>query len=786
MSFQRRISLLSLSTVACLSFVGCFQQGGEPQPEIEARSLVAFGSCEDLLSYARTQIQADLERSYEQGGKGGFLPGVGTSGGAALPGMPEGPMDEGPGANDNAESDATAGADVQPKNPGASPESSSPSKDHSGTNNQEQGVDEADLVKTDGDRIFTLSQGVLRIADLRGERSTITDRVQVRKTNQYGSNEMLIHGDRILVMQTGGMLDHHPMSGQGRPGVFLYEIDASVPGQAKVVRELVVEGQYISARKTGSLIRVVLRKSTNALDIKSPWAFLNNSGVNNTVPDEPPQGMPGNPGSPQTQPGTSIPNSPGQAGAFEPRQMDFQARWEQAVAQARLHNNGVLSAMQASDLLPDYQFRDLGDPSRNSEGSLAPCEHTMRPGVESGIEMLSVLSFDLNAGLSPGESTSVMASGSTVYASTSSIYVATHPQRNSMMVDTDAVGINPGPVGVDPDEGVAMTSGGSMEPQIEARQAQIVPQNDSTTTSGRVTYIHKFDLSNALRAQYRASGQVDGELLNQFAMSEHKGILRVGATRYRKGAWQPTDSFVATLQEQGDKLQELGRVGELGKTEMIRSIRFMGDMAYVVTFRQTDPLYTVDLSVPQTPVVLGELKIEGYSAYLHPLAPGYLLGVGRDADKEGRLKGMQVSIFDVRNPQTPTRVHNYTLANASSQVEWDHRAFLHWPKTKSLVLPVRSWGVDSTTGDEQGFSGVYLLGVDAVEGIKLRAKIQHPANKGPSGIDPEALPEKATFRWTPPIERSLVVGDSLWTMSSGGLKSCSIVDGVDREWLGFR
>lgn len=770
----RRISILSLSTVACLHLAGCFQQGDDPQPEIEARSLVAFGSCEDLLSYARVQIQAQLEKRYEQQypGGAGFFPGgttgaPGGTGGVGMPGMPEGPMDDTAGINENAGANGTAGTADQAEGKGASPGAASPSKDHSGTNNQEEGVDEADLVKTDGRRIFALSNGVLRIADLSEERSVLTDRVQVKTSNQYGRSEMLIHGDRVLVMQLGGMLDFDPKSGQGRPGVFMYEIDASVPGQAKVVRELVVEGQYVSARKTGSLIRVVLRKSTNALDLKSPWDFFSSSGVDNKYPDEAPQGIPGNPGTPATQPGTSLPPPPAQARSLATRQIDPKLRWEQAVSQARLHNDGVLNAMQASDLLPDYQFRDLGEPSRNSEGTLTPCEHTMRPGVESGVDLLSVLSFDLSAGLAPGESTSLMATGSTVYASPSSIYVATHPQQDFIATEDDAVGVNVAP-------GVAV------EPAPQARQAQLAPQKESP--SGRVTYIHKFDLSKALRAQYRASGQVDGELLNQFAMSEHKGILRVGATRYRQGAWEPTDSFVATLQEQGDKLQELGRVGELGKTEMIRSIRFMGDMAYVVTFRQTDPLYTVDLSVPQTPVVLGELKIEGYSAYLHPLAPGYLLGVGRDADKEGRIKGMQVSIFDVRNPQAPTRVHNYTLANASSQVEMDHRAFLHWPQTKSLVLPVRSWAFDPTTGGEKGFSGAYLLGVDAQEGIKLRAKIQHLPDTNPSDNKPDGYPT----RRSPRIERSLVVGDSLWTMSGLGLKSCSIVDGAQREWLEFR
>lgn len=140
------------------------------------------------------------------------------------------------------------------------------------------------------------------------------------------------------------------------------------------------------------------------------------------------------------------------------------------------------------------------------------------------------------------------------------------------------------------------------------------------------------------------------------------------------------------LAQRNASLTEIGRVDGLGKGERIHSVRFIGAGAYVVTFRQTDPLYTLDLKDPRRPRLTGELKITGYSAYLHPTADGRLLGVGQDADTSGRTSGLQISLFDVSGE--PRRVGARKLPGTSSRAEFDPHAFLYWPETGLTVVPV--------------------------------------------------------------------------------------------------
>ena len=149
-------------------------------------------------------------------------------------------------------------------------------------------------------------------------------------------------------------------------------------------------------------------------------------------------------------------------------------------------------------------------------------------------------------------------------------------------------------------------------------------------------------------------------------------MLRVVSTESPAwwGSGGETESFLTTLRPSDGTLVQAGRVGGLGKGERVYSVRFVGDTGYVVTFRQIDPLYTLDLSRPEQPRVLGELKIPGYSAYLHPIGEDLLLGVGQDVDeKTGRPLGTQLSIFDVSDLRKPTRLHTQHLGQGWSEAE---------------------------------------------------------------------------------------------------------------------
>jgi uncharacterized secreted protein with C-terminal beta-propeller domain len=188
-------------------------------------------------------------------------------------------------------------------------------------------------------------------------------------------------------------------------------------------------------------------------------------------------------------------------------------------------------------------------------------------------------------------------------------------------------------------------------------------------------------------------------------------------------------------------LQQVGHLGGLGRGERIYAVRFVGPTGYVVTFRQTDPLYVVDLRDPAQPRVTGELKINGYSAYLHPAGNGRLIGVGQDADDSGRRTGMQVSLFDVADPTQPTRVARYTVPGGYTDAEFDPHAFLYWQPTGLLVVPVVTPGGSITNADLADALALRLSGASITPGGKVT---------GPPGEQ---------------IRRSLVIGDVLWTIS---------------------
>jgi uncharacterized secreted protein with C-terminal beta-propeller domain len=268
----------------------------------------------------------------------------------------------------------------------------------------------------------------------------------------------------------------------------------------------------------------------------------------------------------------------------------------------------------------------------------------------------------------------------------------------------------------------------------------------TTSSEPSTTRIHRFSIADPDAARYEGSGSVPGHLLNQFSMSESDGVLRVASTI----DGPPSESVVTTLRVDGSALPELGHVGGLGAGERIYAVRFLGQLGYVVTFRQTDPLYVVDLRDPARPVVRGELKIPGYSAYLHPVGDGLLLGVGQDADAGGRVRGAQVSLFDVSDPAAPARLASAPLGAGWSEVESDHHAFLWWPATSLAAVPVQPDGV-------VGFR------VTRSEGVRPVGRV-------------------VSHGWT---RRAVVVGDRLLTVSDQGVASADLATLTERAFVPF-
>ena len=243
-------------------------------------------------------------------------------------------------------------------------------------------------------------------------------------------------------------------------------------------------------------------------------------------------------------------------------------------------------------------------------------------------------------------------------------------------------------------------------------------------------------------------------------------MLRVASTALTSSAEGTTsESFVSVLRLEGGGMPIAGQVGGLGKEERIYAVRFIGPLAYVVTFRTVDPLYVVDVSDPLRPAVTGELKIEGYSAYLHPIDPTHLIGVGQDVTEEGRRAGTQVSVFDVGNPAAPTRTAKHALGTgSSSEVEFDPHAFLYWAPTGTTVLPIVSSTAENRT------TGAVVLRT-AADRITEQGRLTHDGR-------PTSSAERVRS-----IRRSFVVGSSLYTVSSAGILVNDLGSLAEQQWL---
>jgi uncharacterized secreted protein with C-terminal beta-propeller domain len=473
---------------------------------------------------------------------------------------------------------AAAGAADAPR-PGGQEglDSGSVGPGETGTNVQEVGVDEPDLLKTQAGRVVVVQDERLFVVDV----TSATPRKLGSVTLPMGTaSELLLSGDRALVLGTSWGAVADPSTGSaevappGHSSALLTVVDLTTPTHPTVIRTHELEGAYLSAREHDGVARIVL----------------------------------------QTTPAAAADN-------------------------------------RAADWLPQRISRDAAGRVVDT-APLLECGDVRHPAEPSGVGLLTVLTLDLH---NPDvlESVAVAADGDMVYASTDRLYVAT-------------------------------TRGGwVMREAVWSSDAQ---------AGGVRTDIHAFDLTDRTGTSYVASGDVDGWLLSRWAISEYDGLLRVATTRgsqWGVNADAPeTDAAVTVLAEHGDHLEAIGSVGGLGEGEQVRAVRWFGDVATVVTFRQTDPLYTVDLADPTQPRVLGELKVPGYSAYLHPLGDGLLLGVGQDATAEGRVLGTQVSTFDLSDLAAPKAVDTVMEPRSYSEVEHDSRQFTYLPDERTAVLPV--------------------------------------------------------------------------------------------------
>ena len=284
------------------------------------------------------------------------------------------------------------------------------------------------------------------------------------------------------------------------------------------------------------------------------------------------------------------------------------------------------------------------------------------------------------------------------------------------------------------------------------------------------TSIHRIHIEGA-EIEYVASGEVPGMVLNQFSMDEYDGYFRVATTT--QGETTGNNVYILDM-----NLNIVGLLENLAPGEMIYAARFMGDRGYLVTFKQVDPLFVIDLSDPSNPRELGYLKVTGYSGYLHPYDETHLIGIGKETTDAGEFawyQGVKISLFDVTDVNNPLEISKLEIGDrgTDSPVLWDHKAFLFDKSRNLMVMPILEAKVDETKYSEEDlvwaygepvWQGAYVFRVSLDTGISLQGRITH--------IENVAEPEKEYYYYYSPfaVERSLYIEDVLYTISQAKIK----------------
>ncbi len=562
----------------------------------------------------------------------------------------------------------------------------------SSTNTQEQGVDEADIVKTDGQFIYVLRDGELIIVDsLPVEDAHVVSRTTIEG---YGV-DMFVRGNRVMIFSSVWVEDPPTDPGDeeepidpiddinagsrlavdiaiaslwwptGTLNVKVTVLDISDRAAPELIHESYLEGSYIQSRAIGGQVYVILDNTPRAPFFLAPIVLRKRD-----------------------------PNG-----------------W--AAAQQLIDD---LAAADPESYLPRFRSRDLTDQGwvEQTGNLLIDCSSLYKMPDDDFLNMTSVLSFDMDADQigGPADSATVFGNVYTVYASTDNIY--------------------------------------------------LVGQEWSET--GDTATIHKLALGADIT--WQASGEVPGQVLNQFSLDEHGDQFRIATT---ENDWSDgrnhTENHLFVMTQQGDTLNVVGDVS-MAPDERIFSARFFDDHAFVVTFRQIDPLFAIDLTDPRDPQIMGELKVTGFSSYLHPVGDDHLLAIGRDADENGRVNGLQVSLFDVSDLNNPSLVDSYLITPEGgwswSAAEWDHHAFAYFAESGVLSVPVEGgrYVEPACDGDELCWpewrhqSEFWVLQVDLSAGFSLLGQVAH---------DTTAL-------------RSLRINDTLFTVAYDDLKAQPLTD----------
>lgn len=286
--------------------------------------------------------------------------------------------------------------------------------------------------------------------------------------------------------------------------------------------------------------------------------------------------------------------------------------------------------------------------------------------------------------------------------------------------------------------------------------------------------IHRFAIKDG-SVEYKATGTVPGYLLNQFSLDEYRGNLRVATT---VSDWSLDEKQYSNVFIFDPDLKIIGRLEHLAPEEKIYSARFMQDILYMVTFKQTDPLFVIDLSNPYQPGILGELKIPGYSDYLHPYDETHLIGIGKDTEENewGGIipTGVKIALFDVSDLTNPRLVDSIIIGEkgSDSAILSDHRAFLLDKERDIMVIPIREVIKNPVSGSkyegsytEDVWQGTYVFGIDPERGFIEKGRISQGDDE-----------ENKIWWYGSKVVRSVFIDNVLYTISNDSIVGSDLLD----------
>lgn len=523
------------------------------------------------------------------------------------------------------------------------------SSDSSSTNTQIAGVDEADLVETDGDTLYTLVGG--RLSIVRGFADGALELVSQVEVDAVGHVAgMYLHGERLTIVSrrdspaiagavgADGLWRCPPVL--RRPQVIVTVLDVSDPTAVAVFNRTTFDGSLVASRMVDGQLRLVLNHD---LELPAPQIIPLEPDVTVPMVDPMPNGI----------------TASHDSSELVVPWVDLApiGTYETADAYAARVRRQLVEAMTPQV----YQVDAAGNPLDVSPLLAATRIDIPEPGTLR--QLTTVTAFDVTGAVPrPVATTGLFTRGTVeVFATTTDLFL--FDGHNPTWQPSGRIGIT------------------LWQPPV-------------TTVTKLGFGVDQDGQTVSLLAQGRFTGRV----LNQFAADERDGFLRVVVEVSGQG------SGVLVLEQQGERLVEVGSLSGFAPREDLYSVRIVGNRAYFVTFRQTDPLFVVDLSTPTAPTLLGELKVPGFSDHIQPLGENHLLTIGRDADEAtGIFKGMQVSIFDVTDPASPSLLHRHTLAGGRGtstiitgerwrRGDGDHLALGFFPDQGVITIPVRTDG----------------------------------------------------------------------------------------------